>query len=144
MDLSRAISIVAQEFEGKYDKGGEPYILHCLRVMNTVRQQGASVEVQCAAVMHDLLEDIEGWSRTRLLEEGFAENTVRIIGLLTKDKDDLYMDYIKSISYSAGATMIKLADLKDNSDITRLKGVRKKDFDRIEKYHIAYTYLKDE
>ena len=55
--------------------------------------------------------------------------------------DKGYKDYIKAISFNADATKVKLADLKDNSDITRLKGLSKKDFDRMEKYHRSFVYL---
>lgn len=34
MNLGRAISIAAQGFQNITDKGGQPYILHCIRVMN--------------------------------------------------------------------------------------------------------------
>ena len=52
-----------------------------------------------------------------------------------------YDDYIKKIATDKDAVKVKLADLKDNSDITRLKGLTKKDFDRMEKYHRSYIYL---
>lgn len=74
---------------------------------------------------------------------GFSERVVKAVGLLTHDKKMFYEDYIKVISTDQLATAIKMADLRDNSDITRMKGVRKKDFDRLEKYHRAYTYLKN-
>ena len=41
------------------------------------------------------------------------------------------------------AKRVKREDLRDNSDITRLKGLRKKDFDRLEKYSKAFIYLSD-
>jgi hypothetical protein len=60
---------------------------------------------------------------------------------LTHRKEIPYDDYIKAISFNADAVKVKLADLKDNSDITRLKGLTKKDFDRMEKYHRSFMYL---
>lgn len=50
---------------------------------------------------------------------------------------------IKAISFNEDARLVKLADLKDNSDITRLKGLRKKDLERMEKYHRSYIYLSE-
>jgi hypothetical protein len=61
--------------------------------------------------------------------------------LLTHDKNVEYQEYIRNLSNNEDARLVKLADLKDNSDITRLKGLTKKDHARMEKYHIAYTYL---
>ena len=137
--LSKAISIVTQAFEGKKDKGGKPYILHCLRVMNDVDQ--TDEELMCIAVAHDLLEDCPQWNAHLLLSAGFSNRVVWTIETLTHNKEIPYDDYIKAIALNKDARIVKLADLKDNSNITRLKGLSKKDFDRMEKYHRSFTYL---
>lgn len=135
--LALAISITAKAFENVLDKGGQPYILHCMRVMNNVRGDEC---VKCASVMHDLIEDTE-WTFEQLTSLGFSDKTIGLLHLLTHQKETPYDDYIKAISVNKEATEIKLRDLEDNSNITRIKGARKKDFDRIEKYHRAYIYL---
>ena len=135
--LALAISITAKGFENVLDKGGQPYVLHCLRVMNNV--QGDEC-VKCASVMHDLIEDTD-WTFQELTALGFSDKTIGLLHLLTHQKETSYEDYIKAISVSKEATEIKLRDLEDNCNITRIKGLRKKDFDRIEKYHRAYIYL---
>jgi len=135
--LALAISITAKAFENVLDKGGQPYVLHCLRVMNNV--QGDEC-VKCASVMHDLIEDTD-WTFQELTALGFSDKTIGLLHLLTHQKETSYEDYIKAISVSKEATEIKLRDLEDNCNITRIKGLRKKDFDRIEKYHRAYVYL---
>lgn len=136
MNLARAISIAAQGFENVFDKGGRPYILHCLRVMNEMNTDDEKI----LAILHDTVEDgvttIE-----KLRAEGFAEDILQDLILLTHIKGVPYDEYIKPIAFSARATKVKKADLKDNSDITRLKGLTKKDFDRMEKYHRSYVYL---
>lgn len=142
-NLAKAIALAARVFENKVDKSGKPYILHCLRVMNHVNQDDEE-EMQIA-ILHDVVEDtikdpepitIEG-----LYKMGFSDKVVRIVKILTHDPAMPYDDYIKNISMEPVAVRIKKADLKDNSDITRLKGLRKKDFDRMEKYHKAWVYL---
>ena len=140
-DLGKAIAIASTAFKDKKDKGGKPYILHCLHVMNKVSHLGE--EAMIAAVLHDLVEDCsdEGYTLLFLLKEGFSANVVRILTLLTHQKDVPYMDYIKALSTDPIAKEIKKEDIKHNSDITRLKGLRKKDFDRLEKYINAFTYL---
>lgn len=142
MNLSIAILIASQAFENKYDKGGHPYILHCLWVMNKVKHLG-EVAMICA-VLHDVVEDCEkeGYTMSFLEEKGFSSEVRVILELLTHRKLlTSYQDYIKAIAVHPVAKAIKLADLEHNSSITRLKGLRKKDFDRIERYHIAYQYL---
>lgn len=135
--LALAISITAKAFEETLDKAGQPYILHCLRVMNTTN---GDEDTKCAAVMHDLVEDTD-YTFEQLTKLGFSDKTIGILHLVTHQKDTDYMEYIKAISVSNDATEIKLRDLEDNSNIARLKGLGKKDLDRIEKYHRAYLYL---
>ena len=135
--LALAISITAKAFEDKLDKAGQPYILHCLRVMNATN---GDEDTKCASVMHDLVEDTE-YTFEQLTKLGFSDKTIGILHLLTHKKETEYMEYIKAIAVSNEATEIKLRDLEDNSNITRLKGIGKKDLDRIEKYHRAYLYL---
>lgn len=137
MKLALAIAITAERFVNKFDKSGQPYILHCLTVMNNTIGDDCT---KCAAVMHDLLEDTPTEPH-ELTSLGFSDKTVGLLHLLTHNPATEYMDYIKAISVSPEATQIKLRDLEHNSDITRLKGLRKKDLDRLEKYHRAYTYL---
>lgn len=135
--LALAISITATAFENKLDKAGQPYILHCLRVMNNTRGDEC---VKCASIMHDLIEDTH-YTFADLTKAGFSDKTVGLLHLLTHQKETDYMEYIKAIAVSDEATEIKMRDLEDNSNITRLKGLGKKDLDRIEKYHRAYLYL---
>jgi len=137
--LALAISITSVAFEKKLDKAGEPYILHCLRVMNATVGDECT---KCASVMHDLIEDTE-YTFADLSKLGFSDKTIGLLHLLTHQKETPYDEYIKAISVSNEATEIKLRDLEDNSNITRLKGLGKKDFDRIEKYHRSYIYLKN-
>lgn len=138
--LSKAIRIAAEAFEGKYDKGGKPYILHCLHVMSQMPEEDE--ELRCIAVLHDLLEDTH-WTGLQLEKEGFSYRVISAVNTLTH-RCETYDQYIKAISYNKDAVKVKLADLRHNSDITRLKGLRKKDFDRLEKYHRAYEYLRSE
>lgn len=140
--LALAIKIAASAFLMKEDKAGKPYILHCLRVMHKLHSDDE--ELNIIAVLHDLLEDAPDlWSIDALRTRGFSERVVQALYLLTHKKGVSYEDYIKAIATNPDAVKVKLADLRDNSNITRLKGLRKKDFDRMEKYHKAYTYLSD-
>lgn len=137
--LSLAISIVATAFEGKMDRGGKPYILHCLYVMNNVDQ--TDPELMQIAVMHDLLEDCPEWDHFKLTQLGFSSRVLGALGLLTHDKQVPYEDYINTIALNQDARRVKMADLKHNSCVTRLKGLREKDFARLQKYAQAYSYL---
>ena len=138
--LGLAISIAAAAFEGKFDRGGQPYILHCLWVMNKVRHLGEDYMI--AAVCHDLVEDTN-ITIADLHVFCFGPEVVAAIDCLTHKDTDTYQSYIRKISQNPIAKEIKLRDLEHNSKITRLKGLREKDFARLEKYHAAYLFLKE-
>lgn len=137
--LAKAIKLASEVFQNTFDKGGEPYMMHCLRVMMNV---GNDNERKCIAILHDIVEDTN-ITLQDLRNMCFSERIINAVDCLTHKKGEDYMTYIKRISTHPDAIIVKRADLKDNSDITRLKGLRKKDFDRMEKYIQAYTYLKD-
>lgn len=138
--LGTAIKIASAAFEGVYDKQGEPYILHCIRVMN----EQVTDTRKIIGILHDVVEDYEktGVSFEDLQSYGFGLSVLIPLKLLTHDKTKKsYDEYIKELAPNDDARAIKLADLKDNSQITRLKGLTKADYDRIEKYHRSYVYL---
>lgn len=141
--LGKAIRIASEAFEHTKDKGGKPYIMHCLRVMFNLNS--TDEELNCIAVLHDLVEDFGGDNHEvaygGLRAAGFSDRVINALRLLTHVKGVSYDDYIKQLAHNEDARRVKLADLKDNSDITRLKGLTKKDFDKMEKYHRSFIYL---
>lgn len=139
--LDKAISITAQAFLGKTDKSGIPYILHCIHVMREVQKRHPKDwELHSIAVLHDLVEDTN-WTLEMLRDEGFSHRIVRGVEVLTHDPEVPYDDYIKHIGMYEDARHVKLADLRHNSDIMRIKGLTQRDIKRVEKYHRSYTYL---
>ena len=134
--LDRAIELPKQHHEGQTDKAGKPYIEHPLRVMNQVESE----EEKIVAVLHDIVEDTD-ISLDDLRSEGFSEEVVSAVECLTKQDGENYDSYIERISFNPLAVKIKLADLEDNSDLTRLPEVTDKDLERIEKYDKAFEKL---
>lgn len=142
--LAKAISITATAFEDKLDRGGQPYILHCLTVMERVGKiTQKNSEAMQAAVMHDLIEDCPEWTIERLRHEGFSLQTCSWVWGMTHADTEPYDEYIERVGRDPVLRIIKMSDLKHNSDITRLKGTTPKDMARLEKYCHAYNYLKD-
>jgi len=135
-----AIQIATISFDGKLDKGGKPYINHLLRVAENFKDDDFLYPI---AILHDLLEDCPQWTE-KALRCLFKENVVKTIVLLTRKENQDYFDYINEIIESSWATKIKLADLKDNLDITRLESVTETDFKRLQKYLKAYKKLNNE
>lgn len=141
MNLSLAIALAAKGFENKFDKGGEPYIMHCIRVMMKMETEDEKI----VAILHDTVED--GVATFEVLRKlGFKNHILNSIYYLTHDKEiHSYSEYIELIGRCSShiPIKVKMADLEDNSNIMRLKGLREKDHERIKKYHESYTYLKN-
>jgi len=98
--------------------------------------------VSVAAVLHDAVEDHpDKVTFKKLVEDGFSDLSIDTIRRLTKMPGETPEEYIERIAGSVYAVIGKLADLKDNTDITRLKGVTEKDFKRMQKYHGMWVYL---
>ncbi len=135
--LLQAMVIATKGFENKVDKGGQPYILHCYRVMQAMPDDD---ELKTIAMLHDCIED--GVCSLRyLVEQGFSERVIQALVLLTHDKQYSYDAYINQVSQNIDAIVVKLADLKDNMDITRLPELTDKDIERLKKYHRSYLFL---
>lgn len=139
--LDVAISIAAEAFKGKFDRGGQPYILHCLYVMYGMPEDDQ--ELRIIAVLHDLLEDFpKEWNIPKLKNLGFSERVLTALSFLTHMDGVSYDDYIDDMMTCIDAVRVKLRDLEHNSMISRVKGLRQKDFERLEKYVRSYQKLK--
>lgn len=139
--LDTMLRLVATEFEGKYDKGGYPYVLHCLAVMDSVRHLG--YKAMMIGVGHDLLEDTDITSRD-LANMNFNPIVIEGIVAMTHKEGQTYDEYLEQIVnsiFNYYTIPVKMGDLRHNMDITRLKDKRPKDFDRLIKYAKAYIML---
>lgn len=122
--LDGAIALAAEKFVGVYDKSGEPYILHCLQVMNNVKKWN-DVELEIAAVLHDIVEDTDVTFED-LEELGYSPRVIKIIKHVTIEDGISYDDEISRICNDQDSIKVKMADLEHNSSILRLKGIRQK------------------
>lgn len=136
--LAYAIALASDKFKDRNDKSEQPYILHCLHVM--YKMPADDIELRIIAVLHDLIEDTDV-TIADLRALGYSERVLSALILLTHKHSVSYDEYIKLIATNDDARRVKLADLDHNSRVTRLKGLRKKDHDRLEKYCMAFEYL---
>lgn len=136
--LSRVIKIAVDGHADQYDKGGKPYILHPMRLMMKLRHE--SIDAQVVAIAHDVIEDTV-YTFEDLKTAGVSPEALTALSLLTHKPSQSYADYIIEISSNELATMVKLRDLDDNSDLRRLKGVTQKDLNRMAKYQLCYYFL---
>ncbi len=134
--LEKAILIAIKAHYGQLDKGGQPYILHPLRVMQSCN---SDLEKICA-VLHYVIEDTN-ISLNELREEGFSEEVLVILDLLTKKEQEDYSTFIDRISKNETACRVKIADLQDNMNLSRIKSPSIEDKKRVEKYMDAFEKL---
>ena len=134
--LERAIAIAAEAHEGQLDKGGAPYVLHLARVM--VEMDSPTERI--VAVLHDLVEDT-AWKFEQLRAEGFSELVVSAVDSLTRRGSEDYMTFVRRAARHDVARKVKIADLRDNMDPTRLSEPTEKDRERLQRYQLALSYL---
>lgn len=136
--LEKAILIATNAHKGQLDKGGSPYILHPLRLMFAMHNETEKI----CAVLHDVIEDTE-ITLDYLRNEGFSEEVLDALDALTRRNAETYDEFIRRIIKNKIASNVKLADLNDNMDLSRINGPTQKDYERIEKYRKASNLIVD-
>jgi (p)ppGpp synthase/HD superfamily hydrolase len=135
--LERAIVIATEVHAGMADKAGAPYILHPLRVMLSLSETSDRI----VGVLHDVVEDCPGWTLDRLRAEGFSEEVVAALDATTKRDGEEYFSFVRRAAANPIGRKVKLADLKDNSDLARVSNPTERDFERIKKYREAIAII---
>jgi (p)ppGpp synthase/HD superfamily hydrolase len=152
MNLEKAIKIAVEAHTGQLDKGGNPYILHPLRVMLSLNSE----EERIVGVLHDVLEDCEGWSWERLKEQGCSDKIIEALKSVSKtleeekqfkemdDPDEKMEDYLQFIQRAKTNKIgrnVKAADIRDNLDISRIDDITDSDINRLNRYKKALSIL---
>jgi (p)ppGpp synthase/HD superfamily hydrolase len=136
-NLQKAIEIAVLAHSKQTRKNGEPYVLHPIRVMLKMNTE----EEKIVAVLHDVIEDTKVTYKD-LRDAGISERVIAGIRALTKQPGQTYEEYKEGVFASEDAMRVKMADLRHNTDIRRLKGVTEKDIARIAKYQMFYMEIK--
>ena len=152
MNLEKAIKIAVEAHTGQVDKGGNPYILHPLRVMLSLDTE----EERIVGVLHDVVEDCEGWTWERLGEQGCSDEIIEALKSVSKtpeeekqfkkmddpnEKLDHYLEFIKRAKFNKIGRNVKAADIKDNLDISRIDDITESDINRLNRYKAALKLL---
>ncbi len=136
-DLTKkALKLCFEKHKEQVDKTGMPYVFHPFHL---AEQMDDEISTICA-LLHDVLEDTD-ITFENLLKMGFPQDVIMVLKLLTHEDSVPYMEYIEKISTNPIAKKVKIADLKHNSDITRLNIIDEKDKIRCEKYKKALDLL---
>ena len=134
--LELALSIATKAHRGQFDKVGIDYIEHPIYVASQVDSE----EEKAVALLHDVIED-SSVTADELLNAGLPETVVTAVQILSKKKGQAYQTYLKTVKSNPLARAVKLADLKHNSDLSRLETITDKDLEGLEKYKKTIDYL---
>lgn len=136
--LDCAIKIAVNAHNGQIDKGGQPYVLHPLRVMFSLDSEKEKI----VGVLHDVIEDTN-ITYEYLIMNGF-DGEIEILEALksvTRKEDETYDEFIDRVKLNPIGRKVKLADLQDNMDVSRILNPTEKDYKRLEKYKKARNNL---
>ena len=132
----KALKLCFNAHRDQTDKSGMPYVFHPFHLA----EQMDSEETVTAALLHDVVEDTD-YTVFDLIDMGFPQSVTDALILLTHDESVPYLEYAAKIKTNPIAKTVKLADLKHNSDLSRLDLIDEKALQRVEKYKQAIALL---
>ena len=133
-----AMKLCFAAHKDQLDKSGIPYVFHPIHLAEQMEDEYTTV----VALLHDVLEDTS-YTRADLAEMGYPEPVLDALTLMTHDEKTDYLDYVRAIKENPIARQVKLADLRHNSDLTRLEEITPKALERVEKYKAALALLEE-
>lgn len=134
--VESALEIAAAAHAGQIDKAGQPYILHPIRVMLSVKNGDERI----AAVLHDTVEDTHV-TFDDLVSAGFSAAVIDAVRALTKTDGESRIEAAFRAVRDPIARQVKLADVSDNMDLSRIPSPTEKDYARLEEYKQAREIL---
>ena len=132
----KALKLCFEAHKDQLDKSGMPYVFHPFHLAEQMEEELTTV----TALLHDVVEDT-GYRLEDLAEMGFPAPVLEALALLTHDPRVPYMEYVAALKVNPIARAVKLADLRHNSDLTRLDAPDQKALARVRKYQAAIALL---
>ena len=134
--FDKALQIAIRAHERQKDKSGHDHIMHPIRVSERCK----NIDAKIVALLHDTIEDTDV-TPDYLIAEGFPEEVIDIILLVTRKEDETYQQFIERAAKNPVSREVKIADLEDNMDIRRLSYISDESAERLRKYLKAWHYL---
>ena len=132
----KAMKLCFKAHKDQVDKSGLPYVFHPFHLAEQMQDEATTI----TALLHDVVEDSD-YTLQDLIDMGFPKEVTDAIALMTHDDAVPYLDYVRNLKDNSVARAVKLADLKHNSDLSRLDIIDEKALKRVEKYHKAIRIL---
>jgi len=134
----QAMKLCYEAHKDQLDKSGMPYVFHPFHIAEQMQDEPTTI----VALLHDVVEDSD-MTLSDLRDMGYDAEIIDALSLLTHEKGVPYMEYVAKIKDNPIAKAVKLADLRHNSDLSRLDSVSEKDLKRKEKYEKAILLLEE-
>lgn len=134
----QALKLCFAAHEYQVDKSGIPYVFHPFHLAEQMKDEASTV----TALLHDVVEDTD-YTLEDLRQMGYPEQILEALTLLTHDDGSPYLDYVARLRNNPIARQVKLADLRHNSDLSRLDQIDEAALRRVEKYQKAIRLLSD-
>ena len=131
-----ALKLCFEAHKDQIDKSNMPYVFHPFHLAEQMQDE----ETTIVALLHDVVEDTD-YTIEDLRAMGFSNRILEAIALMTHAPEVPYMDYVAQIKTNPIAKAVKLADLRHNSDMSRLDFITTYDEIRAEKYKNAIALL---
>ena len=133
-----AMKIAYRAHHGQVDKGGIPYVFHPYHLAEQMEDEYTT----CVALLHDVVEDTA--VTLEELSEIFPREVIEAVRVMTHPKSEPYLDYIRRVKGNPIAKTVKLADLRHNSDQTRMMDADEEKLSYFrEKYRQAFAILEE-
>lgn len=132
----QAMKLCFAAHKDQLDKSGLPYVFHPFHLAEQMQDEVTTV----VALLHDVVEDTD-YTFEDLAEMGYPSPVLEALQLLTHDDAVPYLEYVREVKQNPVAAAVKLADLRHNSDLSRLDAVNEKALARQEKYLQAIKLL---
>ena len=134
-----ALKLCFEAHKNQTDKSGMPYVFHPFHLAEQMTDENTTA----VALLHDIVEDTP-ITLEDLRAYGFPEEVVAAVALMTHADGVPYLEYVENIKKNEIARAVKLADLRHNSDLTRISAPTEKDLARREKYKSAILLLESD
>ena len=138
IDVVAARALATKAHEGQTDKAGLPYITHPERVVSRL----TTPEAQVVGWLHDTVEDTP--ITLQDIEAAFGPETAAAVDAISRRDGESWSDYLDRVTANPMARQVKISDLIDNSNLSRIPHVTLKDVERQKKYNKALKKLLEE
>ena len=137
-DVEKAMNLAREAHKGAPDKAGAPYINHPERVAGRLKKP----EEKVVGWLHDTVEDTD--VTLARIEAEFGPETAAAVDAVSRRKGESWADYLVRVKANPVAKAVKISDLIDNSNLSRIPHVTLKDVKRQKKYNRALFFLMEE